>query len=97
MSSIVSPRPSCVLPASMTTGWPPSSATPISKDSRVRVDGFSKTIATALPASGFGPSNAVRLELGGEVEDLRLLGGREVVVGQEVTRHALGLILLVPR
>src|SRR3954447_15887532 len=37
----------------MMIGWPPSSAMPASNDSRVRVDGFSKTTATDLgPSSG---------------------------------------------
>src|SRR3954453_4746919 len=50
---MVSPRPSWVVAASMMIGWPPSSAMPASKDSLVRVEGFSKMTATDLgPSSG---------------------------------------------
>ena len=52
-SSTVSPRPKCMLRASMTTGCPPSSAMPASNDTRVRSDGFSKMTATDRgPVSG---------------------------------------------
>ena len=39
----------------MITGWPPSWSMPTSNDSRVRVEFFSNTAATALPASGLYP------------------------------------------
>ena len=56
VSSIVSPRPSCMSRPASTTGWPPSRAMPTSNDTRVRVDGCSKMRATLLPASGVGHS-----------------------------------------
>ena len=50
MSSIVSPRPSWSSAEDSGTGWPPVEATAISKETRVRVEGFSKIIATDCPA-----------------------------------------------
>ena len=49
MSSIVSPRPSCRSADDSGTGWPPAEAIAISNETRVRVDGFSKIIATERP------------------------------------------------
>ena len=49
MSSIVSPRPSCSSADDSGTGWPPAEATATSNETRVRVDGFSKIIATERP------------------------------------------------
>src|SRR5581483_11363525 len=49
---MVSPRPSCVSVRPSMIVWPPSSRMPTSNDTRVRVDGFSKIIASVLPASG---------------------------------------------
>ncbi len=52
-SSTVSPRPKCVTWASMTSGWPPSSAMPTANDTRVRSDGLSNRTATVRgPSSG---------------------------------------------
>src|SRR5882757_1077636 len=49
-----SPRPSWLVWASMTSGYPPSSAMPTLNDTRVRVDGLSKMTATARgPVSGW--------------------------------------------
>ena len=53
---MLSPRPICMSCADIISGVPPSWLIPTSKDTRVRVDGFSKIIATDFPASGFGPS-----------------------------------------
>src|SRR5688572_21624115 len=46
-----SPRVSWSSPARSTIGWPPSSTTPASNETRVRVDGFSNSSATERPAS----------------------------------------------
>src|SRR5688572_10452974 len=46
-----SPRVSWRSPARSTIGWPPSSTTPASNETRVRVDGFSNSSATERPAS----------------------------------------------
>ena len=51
VSSMVSPRPSWRSVDEITSGWAPSSATPTSNDTLVRVDGFSKTNATERPRS----------------------------------------------
>src|ERR687895_2112070 len=48
---MVSPRPSWSSMEDSGTGCPPSAATATSKDTRVRVDGFSKIRATNFPAS----------------------------------------------
>jgi len=50
VSEIVSPRPSCTSSGFNTTGCPPSSPIATSKETRVRVDGFSKSIATERPS-----------------------------------------------
>src|SRR6202035_3430726 len=51
---MVSPRPSCIsAPVSMIDS-PPSWRMPTSNETRVRVEGFSKIIASVLPSSGFG-------------------------------------------
>ena len=50
VSAIVSPRPSCISPGFNTTGRPPSSPTATSNETLVRVDGFSKIIATERPS-----------------------------------------------
>ena len=63
MSGIDSPRPSCIsAPVSMIVS-PPSSRIATSNETRVRVDGRSKTIASVLPASGRveGVSPLIRL------------------------------------
>ena len=49
VSSMVSPRPSWRSVEEITNGCAPSSATPTSNDTLVRVDGFSKTSATERP------------------------------------------------
>src|SRR5215210_7951377 len=46
-----SPRAICSSPCRSTTAWPPSSCTPTSNDTRVRVDGLSNTSATERPSS----------------------------------------------
>src|SRR5699024_5074884 len=55
VSVIDSPRPSWLDPASITSGLPPSSATPVAKDTRVRVEDLSNMIATVR-----GPSRGRR-------------------------------------
>ena len=52
-SSIGSPRPSCVSPMLSTIEAPPSWKMPASKDTRVRVELFSNTIASIRSASGW--------------------------------------------
>ena len=49
MSRSASPRESCSSSERSTTAWPPSSWTPTSNDTRVRVEGFSKISATLRP------------------------------------------------
>ena len=51
VSSIVSPRPSWSSAVDSATGCAPAEAAATSNETRVRVDGFSKTMATALPWS----------------------------------------------
>ena len=70
-----SPRAICSSPERSTIGWPPSSNTPASNDSRVRVDGFSKTSATERPSSA-RERERVALELGGAVEQRAQLVAR---------------------
>ena len=54
VSATGSPRPSWEPDLSMTSGYPPSSATPIEKLERVRVLGLSKSTATPCgPAKGW--------------------------------------------
>ena len=62
-----SPRESCISPSRSTIGVPPSSATPTSKEMRVRVDGplEDQRDAASLQRAG---DEAVGLELGGAVE-----------------------------
>src|SRR4029077_8359366 len=49
---MVSPRPSWVSVRPSMIVWPPSSRMPTSNDTRVRVDGFSKIMASVLPPNG---------------------------------------------
>ena len=51
-----SPRVSCSSLARSTIGWPPSSKTPASNETRVRVDGCSNRSATERPASACEPA-----------------------------------------
>ena len=55
---MVSSRPSWDIRPSTMTGWAPSWRMPTSKDSRVRVEFFSKMTATVLPANGVKPSRS---------------------------------------
>ncbi len=52
-SSIGSPRPSWVSRLDRNSAVPPSCAIPASKDTRVRVEFFSKIMARVLPLSGW--------------------------------------------
>src|SRR6185312_2723706 len=57
---MVSERPSCIsVPVNMMVS-PPSWRMPTSKETRVRVDGLSNTIASTLPSSGLDRSPALR-------------------------------------
>ncbi len=58
VSAMVSPRPSWVVPASMISEVPPSWRIAMSKDTRVRVEFFSKIMASVRPASGASRSGA---------------------------------------
>ena len=59
VSAIGSPRPSWDACASMTSGWPPSSAMPTANEILVRVDGLSNSTATVRgPASGRWPNRS---------------------------------------
>ena len=60
MSPIDSPRESCSSSPRRTIGVAPSSATPTSKEIRVRVEGCSKTSATLRPASASAPTPLAR-------------------------------------
>ena len=53
VSASVSPRPSCISCAVSVIASPPSWRMATSKETRVRVEGLSKIIASVLPASGF--------------------------------------------
>src|SRR3546814_20814489 len=68
VSATVSPRPSCIETASITIVVPPSWRIAMSNDTRVRLEFFSKIIASVRPArkSGVaGQSVYVRVDLGG--------------------------------
>ena len=58
VSAIDSPRESWRASPVSTIGWPPSSWTPASKETLVRVDGFSKISAAPRPSRG-RPSDAI--------------------------------------
>ena len=92
MSAIDSPRPNCAAFPSIITGVPPRSAIPTSKDTRVRVEGLSKTVATARDparvASGRRACGSAFIAAA-SAEGLGLLGGGQVVVAQKVA-HAGG-------
>ena len=60
MSPIDSPRESCSSSPRRTIGVAPSSATPTSKEIRVRVEGFSKTRPMLRPARASAPRRARR-------------------------------------
>ena len=88
VSPTVSPRPSCVLWDSMTSGLPPRSATPVAKETRVRSDGLSNITATVCgPASGLRANRSAFIS-GGQVQHLGLFGRVQVVITQEVPRRA---------
>src|SRR5215470_39188 len=53
---MVSPRPSCISWPVRTIVSPPSCRIAMSKETRVRVEGLSKIIASILPASGGSPA-----------------------------------------
>src|SRR5215510_6424982 len=53
---MVSPRPSCISWPVSRMASPPSWRMAMSKETRVRVDGLSKIMASVRPSSGFGPS-----------------------------------------
>ena len=70
----------------MTTS-PPSWRMPTSKETRVRVDGFSKIMASVLPASGL--SRPAALLVGdAALQDVAQRRGVEIVEIEEVARLA---------
>ena len=86
VSPIDSPRVSCSSSPRRTSGVAPSSATPTSNETRVRVEGFSKTSATERPASdvsALAPFPAA-LELLGAIEQRQQLAAVELLARQEV-------------
>ena len=92
---MVSPRPSCIsAPVSITTS-PPSWRIATSKLTRVRVLGFSKIIASVLPASGRDGRAARRLEAGGDVQHLPQRRGVVVAQVEEVARRRVARLPLV--
>ena len=91
VSSIVSPRPSCSSVDEITSGCAPSSATPTSNDTRVRVDGFSKISATERPCEPVGVCGGIGLDLGRQLEQPGELRRGQVVDGEVVTRHRRGV------
>ena len=88
MSPIDSPRESCISSPRRTIGVAPSSATPTSKEIRVRVEGLSKTSAMLRPASSVAPapsrrpafSSAARSSSFAELEGAELFTGEEVAL-----------------
>ena len=91
MSAIDSPRVSWSSSARRTIGVAPSSATPTSKDSRVRVEGFSKIRAHRTPGERIPPvaALAASLELLGAVEQRHQVAAIELLPGQEVARGSM--------
>jgi len=65
VSRMVSFTPSCTSPGPRNSACPPSSAMPVSDDTRVRVDRFWKIIATLSPANG-ASSAAARFTAGSD-------------------------------
>ncbi len=90
MSPIDSPRESCISSPRRTIGVAPSSATPTSKEIRVRVEGFSKTSAMLRPASESAPSRSPRPAFSSArpVEQLAELEGAQLFAGEEVPLQA---------
>ena len=78
-----SPRDSCSSPSRSTSGRPPSSKTPVSNETRVRVEGRSNTSATLSPASAREPRRS-RLSSMRAVEEAVELLGRKLFACQEV-------------
>ena len=89
MSRGDSPRESCISSERSTTGWPPSSATPTSKLTRVRVEGRSKISATLrcrelVRACGACLSSAARASSADSSLDVNSTG-EEVTQARECT------------
>ena len=88
MSPIDSPRESCSSSPRRTIGVAPSSATPTSKEIRVRVEGRSKTSAMLRPASVSAPAAVApagfqlerQVEQPAELERAQLFAGEEVLL-----------------
>ena len=87
VSATVSPRRSWMSFAPRFRAWPPSWNMPASKDTRVRVDGFWKIMASVLPAQRVAERAGVGLDAAGEVEDLG-----EVGAGVVPDRHQVLLL-----
>ena len=99
MSPIDSPRESCSSSPRRTIGVAPSSATPTSKEIRVRVEGFSKTRPMLRPASDLGSRRRAApagFQLERPVEQLAELERAQLFAGEEVLLQA-GNTKRVPR
>ncbi len=83
MSPIDSPRENCISSARRTIGVAPSSATPTSKEIRVRVEGRWKIEGDAAAGQRVGaePLAAAGFQLGRAVEQLAELEGAELFAG----------------
>ena len=69
---------------------PPSSRIATSNETRVRVEGLAKTMASVLPASGRSggvwPASPAALELGAPIQEAAKLFAREIRKVEEVAR-----------
>ena len=94
MSPTDSPRASCSSSPRRTSGVAPSSATPTSNETRVRVEGFSKTSATLRPASASAPGAVARARLSARraVEQRAELEGAELLAGEEVAASSTRIL-----
>ena len=90
MSPTDSPRENCISSPRRTIGVAPSSATPTSKEIRVRVEGRWKIERDAAPGQRIGaePLAAAGFQLQRPVEQLAELEGAELFAGEEVALQA---------
>ena len=87
VSTSDSPRESCISVSRSTSGWPPSSNTPASNDSRVRVDGAWNSSATDRPSSAREDSGAA-FSAAARSRISSRSAGRELAAGEEVAGQA---------
>ena len=87
-----SPRESCSSPSRSTSGCPPSSTTPTSNDTRVRVEGplEDQCHAAAIERVRREP---VLLQLFRAVEQRGQLGARNLLSGEKVASHRRILVI----